>query len=80
MTNSRPKRWAEAVAKMRDGLSDLQDLKQEYEDWFEGMPENLQNGPTGEKLQAIADLDLDSLEGEIEECDSVELPQGFGRD
>lgn len=100
---SRPKRWAEAVTKaqaalvaldaafgdLESALSDLGEVKQEYEDWKDGMPENLQSSPLGEKLEAICDLDipddpreqsysdLDTLVGEAE---GMDLPLGFGRD
>jgi hypothetical protein len=37
------------------------------------LPENLQEGATGEALQAIVDLDLDELI-------AIVPPRGFGRD
>jgi DNA repair ATPase RecN len=102
-SSSRPARWAkaisdakEALAGIREHLSALQeakgaleDLKSEYEEWQGNLPENAQNGPTAEKLQAVVDLDLDDLDLEdaldsadtvAEEAENLELPQGFGRD
>jgi hypothetical protein len=63
---SRPQRWAEAVATLRA-------LQEEYQCWLDNLPENLQDSPLAEKLQAICDLDLEDLE-------SVDVPLGFGRD
>ncbi len=40
--------------------------------WADSIPTNLEWSATGERLKAIYDLDLESLE--------VELPRGFGRD
>lgn len=51
--DSRQKRWSEAVTKAIEGLKALVELQAEYEEWFDNMPENLQNGPTREKLQNI---------------------------
>ena|SRR5260221_715017 len=48
-------------------------LQTRYVDWHEAVPEGLRDTPTGEALQAIADLDLDELA-------AIEPPRGFGRD
>ena len=63
---SRPQIWEDAV-------QTLIGLQAEYRDWFEQMPESLKMSATGEKLEAICDLDLDSLE-------MIDLPRGYGRD
>jgi hypothetical protein len=63
---SRAQRW-------RDAVAELVILQSEYAQWFEAPPENLQNGATGEALQAIVDLDLD-------EVIAIVPPRGFGRD
>jgi hypothetical protein len=94
MAISRTKRWQHAVAEalkasanLEEMLQELVDLQAEYEEWFEGMPENLQSSPAGEKLQAIMDLDINgayeyasSISDIVSECDTAELPLGFGRD
>lgn len=98
---SRPKRWAAAIAKAQgeiskieaaqsefnDALSDLRALQEEYAEWQSNLPEMAQDGPVNDKLEAIANLDLDDieidvqdLEDKINEAESAELPQGFGRD
>lgn len=96
---SRAVRWSEAVAKAQEAKSDLEaakdklesafadlnDLKSDYENWRDNLPENLQSSPLGEKLEAVCDLDFDveiDLDGldVIDEADGIDLPQGFGRD
>lgn len=59
-------RWADTVA----GLISLQ---ADYTRWLEALPEATRDTPTGEALQAIADLDL-------EEIVAIRPPRGFGRD
>lgn len=88
---SRSDRWSAAVNAEREAHSaldaaftDLLDLQSEYEDWRDGLPESGGSDATREKLDAVCDLDLstalEDVDSVIDECDSVELPQGFGRD
>jgi hypothetical protein len=63
---SRPKRWAAAVA----ALVDLQD---EYRAWLDNLPASLEGSRLAEKLQAIAELDLEELK-------EIDPPRGYGRD
>ena len=63
---SRVKRWHDAVAQ-------LTELQQQYGDWLEALPANLQESLLADALQAICDLDLSDLQ-------AVEPPRGFGRD
>jgi hypothetical protein len=62
----RPQRWAAAVA----ALLALQD---EYRDWLDNLPENLGASRLADKLQAIAEFDL-------EELLALDPPRGYGRD
>jgi len=62
----RPRRWATAVA----ALIDLQD---EYRAWRDTLPANLEGSRLAEKLQAIAELDLEELQ-------MIDPPRGYGRD
>jgi hypothetical protein len=59
-------RWADTVA----GLVSLQ---ADYARWLDALPVATRDTPTGEALQAIADLDL-------EEIVAIRPPRGFGRD
>lgn len=100
---SRPERWARAVARVRveldsvlKGLSELdeslelvRELRDEYAEWGDALPDNLRSSPIADKLDAIAELDLDDeiesrtaaeLIDLVEELETVSLPRGFGRD
>jgi hypothetical protein len=63
---SRIQRWNDTVA----GLLDLQ---AEYAAWLDALPDNQQDGATGEALRAIVEPDLSELQ-------AIEPPRGFGRD
>jgi hypothetical protein len=62
----RPKRWHDAVV-------ELLELQSAYAAWLEALPETLKETATAEALQAIVDLDLDTLA-------AIEPPRGYGRD
>ena len=62
----RPQRWHAAVAA-------LLALQAEYAAWYDAIPEATRDGPTGEALVAIIELDLAELA-------AIEPPRGFGRD
>lgn len=45
------------------------------------MPEGLQDGsPTGEKLNAVTEIDLEGALEALQEANNADLPVGFGRD
>jgi hypothetical protein len=102
---SRPTRWSEAasaalgtleemntlVNELISALDDLKEIQEEYEEWKENLPESLQSSPVAEKLDAICELDIESIgqavadaideaKGQVEEVEGIDLPQGFGRD
>lgn len=79
-SNSRAVRWSDACAKALEGLEALEELRLEYEEWKENLPENLQSSPLGEKLEAVCDLDIESAKSMVEEAEGLDLPLGFGRD
>ena len=62
---SRPARWAAALAELRT-------LQAEYQGWRDQLPEAMAGSRTAERLDEVCDLDLDVLD--------VDLPHGFGRD
>ncbi len=53
---SRPKRMQKAVDKIRDGIDEIRSLSEEYQEWYDNMPEGLQGGGTGDKVQEVASL------------------------
>jgi hypothetical protein len=92
---SRPKRWAKALdtltkinfEEIDEALAEMNDLRSEYEDWQNNLPDSLQSGALADKLQTIIDLDfddiissLDDIKSFISDLECIELPQGFGRD
>jgi hypothetical protein len=62
---SRPTRALNRVRRWRAAVAELVALQAEYAVWLEALPETLREGATGERLQAVVDL---------------EPPRGFGRD
>lgn len=87
---SRPKRWNQAVLTARQALSevesafeDLKEIQEEYQEWRDNLPENLEQSPVAEKLDAVVDIELDMdswVEDTLDEVENVDLPLGFGRD
>jgi hypothetical protein len=57
----------------QDAAEELLALQQEYQEWYDNLPENLQDTALAQKLEAVCELD-------IEEIVNIELPLGFGRD
>jgi hypothetical protein len=68
------------VAKAQEGLAALMELRDEYQDWRDNLPENLDQSPVAEKLDAILDLDFDGAESFLSDAEGADLPRGFGRD
>ena len=62
----RPSRWAAA-------LETLIALQDEYRAWLDVLPDNLEGSRLAEKLQAIAELDLEELQ-------AIDPPRGYGHD
>ncbi len=79
-TEGRPARWAKAVSDARDACDRLYELQAEYGEWQQNLPEAFEGSPTGEKLDAVNDLDLRDLDNCLDELEAVDLPRGFGRD
>lgn len=102
---SRPKRWQEAIDRatkaldtlvaQRDeltgALEDLASVQEEYQEWRDNLPENLDSSPLAEKLDEVIGLDIESAKSTAEdigdeirdlldEAGNVDLPRGFGRD
>lgn len=50
-----------AASDFENAMQDLADVKQEYQDWYDNMPEGLQQGATGEKLEAIVNIDVENV-------------------
>jgi len=62
----RPQRW-------HDAFAELLTLQSAYAAWLEALPDALQGTATADALQAIVELDLETLA-------AIEPPRGYGRD
>ena len=54
-----------AASDFENAIQELANVKQEYQEWYDGMPENLQGSATGEKLSMICDIDVESANVDI---------------
>lgn len=77
---SRVRRWEDAASRAMDALQELEEIRGEFEEWRDNLPENLQQSALGEKLDTVADLDIQSALEIVEEAAGADLPLGFGRD
>jgi hypothetical protein len=77
---SRTQRWADAAERAGDALSELQEIQQEYSDWYGNLPDNLRETAVGEKLDTIINLDIEGAISTVDEARDADMPMGFGRD
>lgn len=77
---SRPRRWTDAATKAVDALEELITIQEEYQEWRDNLPENLDASALAEKLDMVTEIDLESARDAAEEARDAELPLGFGRD
>lgn len=78
---SRAERWNSAVKKagrtleeFGTALEELKEIQEEYDQWYEALPENLASSLTGVLLEAITSCDLDGGFGALQEMICEELP------
>ena len=79
---SRAARLDAALDKVRDGIAELEELKEEVENWKSGMEgTNLENtlkySDLGECEDALSSA-IDELENGVSSAESVEFPRMFG--
>jgi len=77
---SRTQRWSEAASAAVSALEELQSIQEEFTEWKDNLPENLQQSALGEKLETVCDLDIEGALSTVQDADSADLPLGFGRD
>lgn len=77
---SRRQRWEAACSDAFDGLERLTELQQEYQEWRDNLPESLESSSTAELLDAICELEIESVKDQVSDFESADLPRGFGRD
>lgn len=87
---------ASAIEHVQEKMEELKQVREdEYQGWYDNLPEGLQQSATGEKLSTLLEIDLDADMPEVPELEEIsfddieqaaqevldaELPQGFGRD
>jgi|SRR6516164_5476269 len=64
----------------RNSVARTPKIRDEYQDWLDNLPENLQSSAVADKLLAIVEPDIDSAVDTVQEAQSADLPLGFGRD
>lgn len=57
--------WAEAIEKLEDALSNVQEIRDEEQDKFDNLPEGLQASGKGDDIQSAIDA-LDSAVTDLE--------------
>lgn len=97
---SRAARWADVCATARaafdemsaakdnfeQAMSELTDMKSEFEEWRDNLDGRFSGSALSEKLDAVCDLnvevevDLSDAEVALDEAEGMDLPLGFGRD
>lgn len=69
---SRTKRYEAAIETISGARADIEELKEELENWLDNMPENLQQSAKADELQdAIGELE-DVLQS-IDEAESADI-------
>ena len=58
----RPKDRRSKAQRWSDAVQELADLQAEYQAWFDNLPDNLEVSAVAEQLEAICELDVDSLQ------------------
>jgi hypothetical protein len=75
---SRAERYAKAQSLISEGRSIIEELKDELSNWYDGLPENLQNGEKAEALQtAIQELEDAQSEAEGAEMHEINFPSMY---
>ncbi len=77
------------IGTINDSLQALSDLKDEYQEWLDNLPEMAQSGTMADKLNDVCNLDIHTdVDGDdfepagdtFSECENADLPLGFGKD
>jgi len=71
-SKSRATRFEEALAKVEGPKNEVEELRDELQDWLDNMPENLQGGTKAGELETAIDL-LEELISNLEDCAFTEV-------
>lgn len=76
---SRSARYEAATGKASEAKADIEELRDELQNWLDNLPENLQSGTKADALQTAID-ELETAISQLEEVESAspEFPTMFG--
>jgi hypothetical protein len=77
---SRAAAWSRLAGEAAANIEELISLQAEFESAKDAQPDNLQDGPFGQKCDEICGIDLESALSTLQEAEGAEVPLGFGRD
>lgn len=79
VATSRADRFSEAQGLASDAKSRMEELRDELQNWYDNLPENLQSGSKADTLQSAID-ELERCVSSLDEVESasVEFPSMFG--
>lgn len=77
---SRSQRWSDAASAAVAALEELEEMRAEFEEWRDNLPENLSGSALADKLDTVKDLDIQGALDTASEAEGADLPLGFGRD
>lgn len=60
-----------AASDFENAMQDLANVKEEYQDWYDNLPESLQGSATGEKLEQVVEIDVESAVVYVDDIQSA---------
>ena len=69
---SRAERFSDAMSSVSDARSQCEELRDEMQDWYDSIPENLQSGSKAEEVQETID-NLENVIGELEDIEGSDV-------
>jgi methionyl-tRNA synthetase len=78
MTNgTKQRRWNAAVEKLAEATAEAEELLEEWRDWRERIPENLDDSPLAEALDEMIDIaeEFAGFATDADEWSEIEVPR-----
>jgi CHASE3 domain sensor protein len=72
LPESRSERFSHAMDLVSDAKSHVEELRDELQDWYDNLPENLQQGSKAEEIQEAIDA-LDSVVSDLDNCEGADV-------
>ena len=79
LSPSRADRLSEVESAVEDAKSTVEELRDEIQNWYDSLPENLQGGDKASQLEEAVSA-LEELSSNLEQCDfsGIEFPSMMG--